>query len=496
MADQEEWSTHANEALEISFVQAGAGSPKTLSTFHPLFTYPIFGDEEQIFGYQGLRINLRFAAHDLRPNIQVLYDKKFKAVGDTKATDIEETLREWTPELSFEKVGAFNSHIQNDSSAKDFKPPGELLESYTSRGRHFEIWSGELTDPAIQEIIERIQILISFFIEGGTPLLLDDVDWTLSRWRVYFVYERLSDLPSPNASSYSIVGYSTTYRWFTYVPNKSSKPSIQDFSLPLEKPITPNSLPARDRIAQFLILPSHHSHGHGTHLYNAMVKVFLADPTCLEITVEDPNEAFDDLRDYCDYNRLQNNGTLSKISIKTDIDPKLSQKRAGVRVPTSKLLDVPLLERIRKENKIAPRQFYRLVEMCLLSRIAPHARQAGTARLTQRGRSSNLDDRTFYYWRLLVKQRIYKKNKDVLIQLDRAERVDKVEQTVGEQAGDFERLLRGMENWDGGESGGSSGRKGRGKRKVIADDEDEDEDMGMDGVGERAAKKIRTDDQT
>ena len=229
-----------------------------------------------------------------------------------------------------------------------------------------------------------------------------------------------------------------------------------------------------------------------------MVKVFLADPTCLEITVEDPNEAFDDLRDYCDYNRLRNNGTLAKISLKTDIDPKLSQKRPGVRVPTSKLLDVPLLERIRKENKIAPRQFHRLVEMCLLSRIAPHARQAGTARLTQRGRSSNPDDKAFYYWRLLVKQRIYKKNKDVLIQLDRAERVDKVEQTVGEQAGDFERLLRGMEKWDGVDSGGSSGRIGRGKRKVIADDDDDDEEetMSTDGVEAGAAKKMRIDDGT
>ncbi len=153
-------------------------------------------------------MNLRFAAYDLRPNIEVLYDKRFKAVGDTKATNIEETLKEWTPEgvskhslerilgvrqlkcyiVSFEKVGAFNSHVQNDSSAKDWKPPGELLESYTSRGRKFEIWSGELTDPAIQQIIERIQILISFFIEGGTPLQLDDLDWTLSRWRVYFMY--------------------------------------------------------------------------------------------------------------------------------------------------------------------------------------------------------------------------------------------------------------------------------------------------------------------
>ena len=43
-------------------------------------------------------MNLRFAAHDLRPNIEVLYDKRFKAVGDTKATNIEETLKEWTPE--------------------------------------------------------------------------------------------------------------------------------------------------------------------------------------------------------------------------------------------------------------------------------------------------------------------------------------------------------------------------------------------------------------
>ena len=91
-------STNANDALEISMVQAAPLSPKTLSSFHPQFTYPIFGEEESIFGYQGLKLNLRFAAHNLRPNLEVLYDKKFKTVGDTKATDIQETLKEWTPE--------------------------------------------------------------------------------------------------------------------------------------------------------------------------------------------------------------------------------------------------------------------------------------------------------------------------------------------------------------------------------------------------------------
>ena len=228
-----------------------------------------------------------------------------------------------------------------------------------------------------------------------------------------------------------------------------------------------------------------------------MVKTFLADPTCVEITVEDPNEAFDDLRDYCDYPRLLANNSLSQISLKTDLDPKLTQKRPGIRVPTSKLLDLPLLERIRKKNKIAPRQFARLVEMHLLSRIAPHARQAGTARLTQRARASNPDDRMWYYWRLLVKQRIYKKNKDVLIQLERGERVDKVEQTVGEQAGDYERLLRGMEKWEGDGKDGER-RRERGKRKNVVvddeDDEDEDEEEEVDGGVERATKRVRIDD--
>ena len=88
-------STNANEALKISLVQAAPDSPRILSSFNPQFTYPIFGDEEHIFGYQNLKINLTFAAHDLRPNLEILYDKKFKAVEDTKATDIKETLREW-----------------------------------------------------------------------------------------------------------------------------------------------------------------------------------------------------------------------------------------------------------------------------------------------------------------------------------------------------------------------------------------------------------------
>lgn len=101
-------SSDSSEAVHISIVQAGQTSPEILSTFHPQFTYPIFGEEERIFGYQGLRIALQFAAHDLRSNVQISYDKKFIPVGETMATDIQETLNGWIPSsesLSFLQAG-------------------------------------------------------------------------------------------------------------------------------------------------------------------------------------------------------------------------------------------------------------------------------------------------------------------------------------------------------------------------------------------------------
>lgn len=85
---------------------------------------------------------------------------------------------------------------------------------------------------------------------------------------------------------------------------------------------------------------------------------------------------------------------------------------------------------------------------------------------------------------------MYKKNRDVLVQLDRSERIEKVEQTVGEVAGDYERLLRGLEGGKGSGSGSGSGSARR-KRKVVLDDEDEDLDDGEEFVGEGSAAKRR-----
>ncbi|MCJ1352678.1 MAG: histone acetyltransferase 1 [Icmadophila ericetorum] len=511
MADGGDWSSDANDAFKISIIQPGPETLKTLSTFHPTFTYPIFGDEERIFGYKNLNIHLRFAAHDLYPNVHVSYDEKFKPVGDTKADELLKILKDWMPSYAFSKLSSFKTHLQEDQDASSFHPPGEHIDSYHSRGRSFEIWRAELTDPAVQLLLERMQILISLFIEAGTPLELHDQEWTLARWRVFFVYEKLPQRPTPTGSIYSIVGYSTSYRFLTYQPSsKSPQPISKTFE---PSPISVASLPCRARISQFLILAPHQKHSHGEHLYNAMISTFIADPAVLEITVEDPSEAFDDLRDYCDYAKLYENGDLASLKFHTDIDPRMTSRGSGVKVPSSKLLDKKHLDSIRLKNKLAPRQFSRLLEMYLLSNIPYHVRESGTVRLTQRGKASSLDDRAYYYWRLLVKQRIYKKNKDVLIHLERAEKIDKVEETLGQQQGDYERLLKGIEerrqrveddrlNGEVEGMSSTSSAERRAKRKVVdLESEDEDQDVGggvrlngsgasdMGGAEDRGAKR-------
>ena len=93
-------TANANEAIVVSLVgpATNADGLRTLGSFYPKFTYPIFGDDEAIFGYRKLKIDLRYCAWDMRPNLAISYSKKFPGQGETEAADIKEILHEFLPE--------------------------------------------------------------------------------------------------------------------------------------------------------------------------------------------------------------------------------------------------------------------------------------------------------------------------------------------------------------------------------------------------------------
>jgi histone acetyltransferase 1 len=383
---------------------------------------------------------------------------------------------------AFDKSTVFDAAI----AAEIPKPPGELWETFDVDGQTYEVWKGTLDEIPIQQVVRRIQILVPFFIEGGTCIDMRENEETLERWSVFFLYQKKTIDVDPRASPYVFMGYSTVYRYFYYQPLSSPRGKKQrisheanlDFTLPLLEKRSFTEYPCRSRISQFVILPPFQGGGNGSRFYNSIFDFYLKDPSTLEITVEDPNEAFDDLRDVNDLARLRTRIDFSGLRINTK-----AAIRAKGAVPND-ILDPEELEKIRKSIKIAPRQFARVIEMQLLSLIPSGVR---ASLIIERPNATvpdlKLRQHEYHLWQLLVKNRLYRHNKDQLIQLDRTERIEKLEQALGSVEADYGRLLRALDRRVNGDISENGKTHSNGKRS-SPDDEATDH-------GEPASKKVK-----
>lgn len=439
-------------------------------------------------------------------------------------------------------TGAFHPAAQNGADSDGpWRPPGKCVKKYTRNGQQFAIYCSSLLDPAAREILQNMRIFVPLFIEGGTPCYyLDDPDWSLSRWRLFLQYEVKSPVGDDSYMRYSLAGFSTSYRLWIFPdrtiqkamgahipsPPPSPEPSANTDrngeyrpQLPFTREPGPTQstpppeglkvdseegieqlressysvleAPSRERISQFIILPPYQGSAHGSALYDTMVDMFRADKWVYEIPVEDPNEDFDALRDYQDLAHLHTIPDFTSLAMKSDVPSELLKPDEDV--PIDFLVDQDLLDRLRHQAKIEPRQFARLVEMQLLSSVPVSSRS--TARLIRKEKSAKREDRMFWFWRLYVKARIYIKNADQLVQLDEEERGPKVAEAVEGQFEEYEERLKVFEKrqrramaeapepTNGATAGSSSPEaKRKGKRKVIEeDDEDEEEVEAVNG---------------
>lgn len=471
-----EWSSDSNDCFHITLLRSD-GTKHT--TFSPKFTYPMFGEQEAIFGYVGLSIDLTFAAYNLQPRLQVSWERAFKEQGDIKPTDINTALTDFVP------AEAFTDTSISFEDAQTFVPPGEVIRTYNRESEAFEVRCASLADPAAKQLLERMQILVPLFIEGGSMLQLEQ-EWTAERWKLFTLWTVITD--GSGKKEHALIGYGTSYRIFTlpdrHTPAQSEAMDGVTTEEPDFPPFTrggavqsPLDLLSRERLSQFLILPGFQSKGHGQELYRAMYSCLTAPDNVREFTVEDPNEDFDDMRDFCDLTWLRGKyPEFSALEINADIPTELLA--TSKEVPVDAIVPKSIKNKIRKESKIIDRQFDRMVEMHTLSRIPRPNRSP--ARITRREKTSNENDRKYYFWRMLVKQRAMIFNHDALVQLDPSERAEKLEAVVDSNQGQYTEIIEKVlerENTgldlDGAVSS-SNGTKVIRKRKVIDDDDDED----------------------
>ncbi|SGZ49060.1 CIC11C00000002849 [Sungouiella intermedia] len=312
----EQWTASSNEAMSI-YITDTKGSAQT---FKPVFTYPIFGDAESIFGYKDLVIFLCFDSVTFLPFLNVKWSAKL----DDVEIDPKEKMLEFLPESTvFKDELKWREAIEEEQ--KDYEVPGTHFgEEFTKDGEKYAIYRLDLSSSSGAELHKRLQILVLLFIEAGSY-----IDFKDPLWDIYVLY-KTTDPKLPE-----VVGFATAYNYWKY-------PGLEKFDTGVVE--------TRQKISQFIILPIFQGKSLGGEFYSRLVDEWLQDDKIVEIVVEEPNESFDDLRDRADLTRLNRKSNLGNLDIATVTSDKW-------------------FENFKKTEKLEKRQLQRLLEMIFFKQL-------------------------------------------------------------------------------------------------------------------------------
>ncbi|CAH0402376.1 unnamed protein product [Chilo suppressalis] len=263
-----------NDVLDFKLVRGIADLENDESSFGPEMCHQVFGENENIFGYTDLRIHLYYSAGSLQTYLGIEYMDKIepsKSEG-MKADDVEGALTKVLAPGYVTNLDHFVSMLEKD---KSFTPHGRLLHAFTvtpkegGDKRTFEVYFCETSTPGFLAFHERLQTFLLWYVDAASFIDVDDDQWTF-----FTVFEKYQS--SEGNTCYATAAYATVYRYYAY-PRHS-----------------------RPRISQVLTLPPFRKLGLCANLLQAIYSYFTILPDVVDITVEDPSQDFQRIRDYVD----------------------------------------------------------------------------------------------------------------------------------------------------------------------------------------------------
>ncbi|XP_031786692.1 histone acetyltransferase type B catalytic subunit [Nasonia vitripennis] len=277
----------SNDALEFKFVRKVEDLDDDETTFKPEMSHQVFGDSETIFGYKDLQVKLYYTAGSLETYLGMTYSEK---VNKLVCQDVkpDEVLSKVAEKLAPDVHDNIDSFVKSLSKDKAFIPAGENIYSFSVDDdglvRHFEVYKADMSNKKFKEYHQRLQTFLLWYIDAANFIDIDD-----DQWHYFNMFERYTD--EDDSVRYATVGFATVYQYYAY-PNLT-----------------------RPRIAQVLILPPFQGIGLGSHLLRAIYREYISRSEVKDITVEDPSEDFQRLRDYVDAMNCRTLPSFSKDNL-------------------------------------------------------------------------------------------------------------------------------------------------------------------------------------
>jgi len=293
-----EFVCDGNEALQFRLVKSPEDLDDPDQAFKPEMCHQIYGDNENIFGFKGLEVNLFMTAGSLQTYLGHTFKEKVdpsKTDGVTADDVISPLVKILAPGSFTDSKETFLSQLNSDQE-QNFRPMGELVDTISVGGKTYEVFRCLESTPRFREYHERLQAWIMFYIDAASFIDIDD-----DNWRIFLMFEKTG---GPGNSKYSIVGYLTVYQYYAYGRETNMR---------------------RPRISQMLILPPHQRQGLGSQLLETVYKNYRGDSTVIDITVEDPSDNFVRLRDFVDTKNCLKLPSFAKAEVMKGFAEKMSE---------------------------------------------------------------------------------------------------------------------------------------------------------------------------
>lgn len=257
------------DATHIKLVRSEDDLEDDSDFFHPDLCHQVFGESESIYGYRNLRLRIFYDANTFQSFVDFSFDDKIKAEKHTQpADDILEKLDRWLPDNFYKEKDQFVKYLNN---RKLIKPFGQKIASYslkTPTKKQYEVYYSTGKEAGFTALHERMETMIVWYIDAANYIDSED-----EKWRFYVIYEKDESMSS---TKYYAVGYCTVYEYFFYPVSQ------------------------RYRISQFIVFPPYQNMGIGTELLRTVYKDLCNINNIFDITVEDPSDKFQIMRDFVD----------------------------------------------------------------------------------------------------------------------------------------------------------------------------------------------------
>jgi len=266
------YKSSANDVIHFKLVRKESDVIDDNNVFRPDMSHQLFGDSESIFGYKDLRVDMYCTAGRMITYVDIGYSDKITPQ-KCDGVSADDVLRILAGKLQPGFLSNRDEFIASVDKDETFRPFGELIHSYditsvNGNEKKFEVYFVSVVDAGWRDYHERIQPFLLFYVDAASYIDVDD-----DKWNYYIVYEKYRH---DSGYRYAFVGYMTVYNYYAY-PER-----------------------IRPRISQMLVLPPFQRQGHGSQLLQCFYNHCYAVPEVLDITVEDPSEGFQRMRDCVD----------------------------------------------------------------------------------------------------------------------------------------------------------------------------------------------------